>query len=229
MSNVGCRIFPDFERPPKQLVNAFHGMPTANIDDNMNRTAAVVDPTIRQIGSNKGQLIGPAFTIKVSEGDNLMFHKAMDMAQPGDVIVIDAGGQITRSIFGEIMASYCKRRGVAGIIVDGSVRDSAAIAAMEDFIVYAKGVTPNGPYKNGPGEIRGRIVVGGKAVNPGDIVVADEDGIVIITPADAQEVLEKTKAIFAKESVIMETIEREGTYIRPWVEDKLKEIGCETL
>jgi regulator of RNase E activity RraA len=229
MANIGCRIYPDFVRPSKEVLDAFKGLPAANIDDNMNRTAAILDPAIRQVGCPKGQLIGPAFTVKVPEGDNLMFHKAMDMAQSGDVIVIDAGGCTSRSIFGELMSAYCRKRGIAGIIVDGSIRDYTGIAEMENFIVYAKGVTPNGPYKNGPGELRGVISLGGRIVHPGDIIVGDEDGVAVIEPGYAKEILEKTRTVAAKEEAIMKCIVEQGTYDRPWVDQKLKEIGCEIL
>ena len=229
MPNVGCRIYPDFIRPTKEILQGFVDMPSSNIDDCMNRTAAVVDPAIKQIGERKGQLIGPAFTVKVPEGDNLMFHKAMDMAEPGDVIVIDAGGSTTRAIFGEIMVNYCKARGIAGIIIDGSIRDKTAIEDTEGFIVYAKGVTHNGPYKNGPGEIRGVVSIGGKSIKAGDIVVGDEDGITIIPQEDAAHVIEKTKAIFEMEAKAIKKILEEREYPRPWVDAKLEEIGCEML
>lgn len=221
--SVGCRIIEDFKRPAPELIARFQGMPAANIDDNMGRIAAV-DSAIVPIG--KGQLLGCAFTIRVPQGDNLMFHAAMDLAKPGDVIMIDAGGFTDRAIFGELMAAYCKARGIRGIVCDGAIRDRDGISKMEDFPVYARAVIPNGPYKNGPGEINVPIVVGGKVVRPGDIIVGDADGIVIIDPAIADEVADATLAVEKKEAEIMEHILKDGTYVRPWVEDKLKEIGC---
>lgn len=225
MGNVGCKIIKDFKRPAKNIVELFRDLPVANIDDCMNRIAAV-DPMIKPL--NKTKLLGVAFTVKVPEGDNLMFHKAMDMAQPGDVVMIDAGGDTGRSIFGELMITYCKSRNLAGVVVDGSVRDADALAEL-DFPIYAKGVTPNGPYKNGPGEINTPVSIGGKIVCPGDIIVGDGDGIVIIKPEDAEFIAAQTKKVSEKEHGIMETILNEGTYIRPWVEEKLKEIGCEFI
>lgn len=222
--SVGCRIRKDFKRPSPELIARFQGIPAANIDDNMGRLAAV-DTAIVPMG--KGQLLGCAFTIRVPQGDNLMFHAAMDLAEPGDVIVIDAGGFTDRAIFGELMAMYCKSRGIKGIVCDGAIRDSDSIAAMEDFPVYARSVTPNGPYKNGPGEINVPVVIGGKVVHPGDIIVGDGDGIVIIDPAVAEEVADATLAVEKKEAEITEHILKDGTYIRPWVKEKLKEIGCE--
>ena len=216
--SVGCKIIRDFERPAPELVARFKGMPVANIDDNMGRIAAV-DTAIEPIGY-KGQLLGTAFTVRVPQGDNLMFHAAMDLAKPGDVIVIDAGGFTDRAIFGELMSTYCRSRGIVGIVCDGAIRDRNGIAAMENFHVYARSATPNGPYKNGPGEINVPVVIGGKLVRPGDI---------IIDPAIADEIATATEGVEKKEADIMDHILNDGTYIRPWVDDKLKEIGCEII
>ena len=220
----GCRIVEDFQRPAPELVALFQGMPVANIDDCMNRVAAA-DAAIEPIG-HKGQLLGAAFTVGVPQGDNLMSHAAMDLAKPGDVVVIDAGGFTDRAIFGELMAAYCKSRGIRGIVCDGAVRDREGLAAMADFPVYARGVTPNGPYKNGPGEINVPVVIGGKVVRPGDIVVGDDDGVLFIPPEQAEAIARATAEVEKKEAKIMEQILQEGTYIRPWVEEKLREIGC---
>ena len=225
--SVGCKIIRDFERPAPELVARFKGMPVANIDDNMGRIAAV-DTAIELIGY-KGQLLGTAFTVRVPQGDNLMFHAAMDLAKPGDVIVIDAGGFTDRAIFGELMSTYCRSRGIVGIVCDGAIRDRNGIAAMENFHVYARSATPNGPYKNGPGEINVPVVIGGKLVRPGDIIVGDDDGVIIIDPAIADEIATATEGVEKKEADIMDHILNDGTYIRPWVDDKLKEIGCEII
>ena len=193
---IGCKIVLDFKRPSPELIERFREIPVANLDDCMGRTAAV-RAEIVPMGTPK--LLGPAFTVKVPEGDNLMFHKAMDLAKPGDVIVIDAGG---------------------------SIRDAAEIAAM-DYPVYARGVTPNGPYKNGPGEINTVISFGGRTVHPGDIVVADADGMLFVRPEEAETLLKEANAVMEKEAKIMKTQLENGTYDRPWVDEKLKEIGCE--
>lgn len=222
MSNYGCQIYLDFPQPERELVEAFRGLPVANIDDNMWRLGAI-DAAIRPM--NRAPMAGTAFTVRVPAGDNLMFHKAMDLAQPGDVVVISAGGLCERAIFGELMATYCRLRGLAGIVVDGAIRDRDALEQM-DFPIYARGVTPNGPYKNGPGEIGTVVTVGGQVVHPGDILIGDGDGVVVIKPEDAPDLLKKTRAVQAKEEQILETMLRDGTYIRPWVDEKLKEIGC---
>lgn len=224
--SVGCKIIRDFQRPDPELVELFRGLPVANIDDNMERTAAV-ESSIVPIG--KGQLLGTAFTVQVAQGDNLMFHAAMDLAKPGDVIVIDAGGFTERAIFGELMATYCKVRGIRGIVCDGAIRDAEGLAAMEDFPVYAKAVTPNGPYKNGPGQINVPVVIGGKVVHPGDIVVGDSDGVLFIRPENARQLAEATLAVGRKEAEIMRHIMEDGTYIRPWVDTLLQQINCEII
>lgn len=210
MSNIGCKIISDFKRPDKSLVEGFRNIPVANIDDCMNRTAAV-HYDIKPV--NKAKLLGTAFTVKVAQGDNLMFHKAMDMAQEGDVVVIDAGGDTSRAIFGELMINYCKVRKLAGVIVDGCIRDYDEISKL-DFPVYAKGTTPNGPYKNGPGEINTTISFGGQVVHPGDIIIGDGDGIIIVKPSEAEELVNKAKKVVVKEEGIMDIIMKEGTYIR---------------
>ena len=224
--SVGCKIIRDFPRPEPELVALFRDLPVANIDDCMDRTAAV-DSAIVPLG--KGQLLGTAFTVRVAPGDNLMLHAAMDLAKPGDVIVIDAGGFTERAIFGELMATYCKTRGVRGIVCDGAVRDAESLAAMEDFPVYARAVTPNGPYKNGPGEINTPITIGGRIACPGDIVVGDGDGVLFIRPEHATRLAEAAREVGNKEAEIMRNILENGTYIRPWVDDLLKKINCEIL
>lgn len=225
--SYGCKIIKDFPRPEAELVAQFAGMPVANIDDNMQRIAAV-DSKIKPVGY-KGHMVGVAFTVRVAQGDNLMLHAAMDLAKPGDVIVIDAGGFEDRAIFGELMATYMKIRGIKGVICDGAIRDYGGLAALEDFRVYARSASPNGPYKNGPGEINVPVVCGGKIVYPGDIVVADDDGVLFVRPQDAEELIAATKAVEAKEAGIMKHILEDHTYIRPWVDEKLKEIGTEII
>ena len=224
--SLGCRIKRNFERPSKELIEAFRGIPVANIDDNMGRIAAV-DSSIFPLNPNV-RLLGTAFTVNAPAGDNLLFHASLDMAQPGDVIVLANKGSMSRSMCGEIMSNYAKKRGLAGIIIDGCVRDSYALREL-DFPVYAKGVTPNGPYKNGPGEINVPVVIGGKIVKPGDIVVGDDDGVLFIDPAIAAGLADATEAVEKKEAGIMKDILEKGTYVRPWVDETLKAIGCEIL
>lgn len=125
------------------------------------------------------------------------------------------------------MVTYCRKRGINGIVVDGAIRDVGAMESLDDFAIYARGVTPDGPYKNGPGELNTPVVCGGRTVYPGDIVLGDEDGVIFIRPGEAEELLEKVDKLHANELRILDTIEKEGTYIRPWVEEKTKALGIE--
>ena len=163
----------------KHVPKAFRGLPIANLDDCMGRIAAV-DARLKNV--NKTPLLGVAFTVRCPAGDNLMFHKALDLAQPGDILVIAAGGSMSRSLCGEIMSTYARSRGIAGFVVDGCIRDYDELSALTDFPVFARGVTPNGPYKNGPGEINFPVTVAGQVICPGDILVGDGDGLLVIKP-----------------------------------------------
>jgi RraA family protein len=172
------------------------------------------------------RMAGTAFTVKVPPGDNLLVHKAIDIAAPGDVIVVDAGGVLEQAIIGEIMSSWAAQRGLGGMVIDGAVRDAGALA-QNAFPVYAKGVTPRGPYKNGPGEINCPVAIGGMAVMPGDIVIGDEDGVVCVPRADAEQILSLALAQAEKEDAILADIRR-GTLDRGWVDETLRARGCET-
>lgn len=221
---AGCKIKRNFERPAKELVEAFREIPVANIDDNMGRIAAV-DASIFPLNPN-AKILGTAFTVNAPAGDNLLFHKALDMAQPGDVIVLANKGSLSRSLCGEIMSNYAKSRGLAGIIIDGCVRDSYTLSQM-DFPVYAKGITPNGPYKNGPGEMNFPVSFGGIIINPGDILVGDSDGLIAIDPKNAEELAKIAKAYHEGEENQLDGIINRGEWPRPWVQDSLEKVGFE--
>lgn len=224
MANVGCRIRKTFDRPAKELVEAFRDIPVANIDDCMNRIGAV-DSGLKPM--NKARLLGTAFTVKAPAGDNLMFHKALDMAKPRDVLVIAAFGSQSRSLCGEIMTRYAMSKGLAGFVVDGCIRDSVEIGQITDFPVYAKGVTPNGPYKNGPGEINFPVSCGNQVICPGDILVGDGDGLLVIKPDEAAELAQRAKKVSQDETKQFADIAAGTGLNRDWVDAKLESIGVE--
>jgi RraA family protein len=223
MPNIGFRILPMPARPARKLIKGLAAMVTAHLSDNMNRMVAG-GAALRPMHRG-GKLCGPAFTVKVALGDNLMVHKAIDAAAPGDVIVVDAGGDITHAIIGDIMASHAEKRGVAGFVIYGAIRDSAEIGARR-FPVYACGVTHRGPYKNGPGEINAPIALGGMVVHAGDIIVGDADGVVAVPLAHAEEILALAKAQLVKESAILKAIAG-GKVDRRWVDELLRQRGCD--
>ena len=225
MSNAGFRIYKKVNRPDKELIEQFRGLPVANIADEMNRFSCV-DARIKRV--NKAPLLGPAFTVKARIGDNMMFHKALDLAQPGDIIVVDVQGDTVNSVTGEIMMRQALKKGLAGIVIDGAIRDVEALQEMV-MPIYAAAVTPKGPYKDGPGEINVPVSCGGVVGNPGDILVGDADGIVVIRPQDAPVVAEKAKGKLRKEQATMKAIE-EGTLDRSMYSDEafIKK-GCEII
>ena len=224
MSNVGFRIQSRINCPDKNLVEAFRGIPVANISDNMNRTCCL-HARIRPM--NSVPLLGPAFTVKTRPGDNLLLHKAVDMAMPGDVIVVDGQGNLEYALIGELMFLWARERGIAGIVVDGAVRDADALRAM-DIAAYAAGITPAGPSKEGPGEINFPISCGGVLINPGDIMIGDCDGIVAIHSEDAPEVLKKAQATVKKEADIIRDI-KNREWDRSWVDKVLRDKNCEFI
>jgi RraA family protein len=223
MSTIGFRVLPSPPRAAERLLAVFRSLPTSNISDNMLRhhgAGARLRPFHRS-----GNVVGTAFTVKTRPGDNLLTHKAIDMAAPGDVILVDAGGALDHAIIGEIMTSHARMRGVAGMIIDGAIRDVDAISAS-DFPVYACGVTHRGPYKDGPGEINVTINIAGMVVNPGDIIVGDADGVVAITQADAERVIALTVAQKDKEESILAAIASGTAVDRTWVDKMLRDKGC---
>ena len=224
MSNVGFRIYTKINRPDPALISKFREIPVANLADNMGRISCVA-PEIKPY--NDTILLGCAFTVRAPLGDNLMFHKAIDMAKPGDIIVVDGQGGIERSLCGEIMFSHAMSRGIGGFLVDGSIRDTDALKKLP-FPVFARGVTPNGPYKNGPGEINVPVSIGGQVVFPGDIILGDSDGVVVIRAEDAEDMLEKGLAHNRREQVMFRQI-KDGTFDRSWVDKALTENGCEII
>ncbi len=224
MANVGFRIYTKINRPSRELVEGFRNIPVANIADNMGRISCV-DTYIKPY--NDVKLLGPAFTVHAPLGDNLMFHKALDMAQPGDIIVVCGEGDMCHSLCGEIMFTYAMSRGIGGFLIDGLIRDAASLKE-KNFPVYARGVNPNGPYKNGPGEINVPVSCGGQVIRPGDIIVGDSDGVVVIRPEDAEELLKKAVAFNQNEVRIFEQI-KNGTFDRSWIDKTLKEKGCEII
>lgn len=224
MANIGCRIYTKINRPDPALVKRFEGIPVANLDDCMNRIAAL-DSSLIPI--NDSHMVGTAFTVRCSEGDNLMFLKALKMVQPGDVLIIQAAGGMNRALCGEIMSTEARAAGVRGFVVDGCIRDRETLRTYTDFAVYAKGVIPNGPYKNGPGEINVPVAMCGQVIHPGDIIVGDLDGIVVIKPEEAEELLEKVEKIKEIESGWQEILKSGKEIEKPWIDEKLKVLGCE--
>ncbi|MDD8022276.1 MAG: RraA family protein [Paracoccaceae bacterium] len=220
---IGFRICNRARVASKELVEAFAKLPVANVSDTMNRVTAA-GPSLRPMHTS-GSMAGVALTVRARPGDNLMLHKAIDMAKPGDVIVCDAGGDLTNALMGELMLAYAIKRGVVGFVLNGAIRDVDAFRQV-NLPTFAAGITHRGPYKDGPGEINVAISLNGMVIEPGDIVIGDSDGVLSVPLDQAEEILQKTAAKHATEERQMKAI-AEGTNDRSWVDKALRERGCE--
>ncbi len=192
---IGFRAFLDFERPDPALVDAYREIPSSNIGDCVKRMNCMFGG-IRSYNSLK--VVGPAFTVKVPAGDNLVAQMALDYARPGDIIVIDGAGYTDRALVGGMMLAYAEERGLGGFVVNGAVRDLDDIASSP-LPVFALAATPLGPYREGPGELNVPVVCGGQVVLPGDLLVGDSDGLVVIPRRDAPALLEAVRQNLAME------------------------------
>lgn len=220
----GFRIRSDFIRPDRVLMDAFREFGTPDISDQLNRLYAV-NPEIHCLTGPEHTLCGPALTVKVFPGDNLMVHKSLDVARPGDIVVVDASGTRNNAVLGDLISTKAKHRGIAGFIVDGLVRDLPAITEL-DFPVFARGTTPIGPLHRGPGEINHPICCGGIVVNPGDLIVADQAGVVVVPRGIAVELLERLEQYKDANRVYFDSVRR-GTFSNAWVDRLLEDAGCQ--
>lgn len=220
---IGFRILNRTRAVPADLVARFAALPVANVSDSMHRMTAGGD-RLRKFHRD-GTLAGPALTVKARPGDNLMIHKAIEMAQPGDVIVVDAGGDLSNSLMGELMLARAVKLGVAGFVLNGAVRDMDAFLAT-NLPVFAAGITHRGPYKDGPGEINVPVAIDGMVIEPGDLILGDSDGVLSVPFDAAEEVYAKTVAKQEAEAKLMEQIHA-GTVDKSWVDAALHRLGCE--
>ena len=221
MAELGFQINTHKHTVSTATLKKFAKFAVANISDVMNRTNGTVD--LRPFHKG-GKILGRAFTVKTAPGDNLMVHKAIDMAAPGDVIVVDAGGLQRNAIIGEIMSSLAESKKIAGFVIDGPIRDVDALS-KGNFPVFARSISHRGPYKEGPGEINVTVSIDGMVVQPGDIIVGDEDGLLAIRPEIAEELAKLVAAVEKKEKEILAKIAK-GTLDRSWVDQVLRAKGA---
>ena len=221
---IGFRILERKRAISADVAKRFADVPVACVSDVMSRMDAA-GPTLRPMHGG-GVLCGPAFTVKTRPGDNLMVHKSLMLAQPGDVIVVDAGGDLTNAIIGELMLSTAMMRGIAGVVINGAIRDSEWVG-NHDFPVYAAGVTHRGPYKDGPGEINVPVALGGMVVEPGDLIVGDADGLMCVPYDEVEAVYAMAAAKRDKEAKVLENTLAGKFDDKSWVDESLRRLGCE--
>ncbi len=223
--NLGFIIHTRVDRPSPQLVAPFKEFATCNVCDVLGRFGAM-HYTIKPLVPG-WKVAGPAITVRTRPCDNLLIYKALELAQPGDVLVISNYEYETNATWGDLTSMMAKARGLAGMVTDGLARDIAGLREV-DLPVFARGLTPNSPMKDGPGEINVPISCGGVIVNPGDIIVGDEDGVVVVPRADAELVIQRTRAIMAKEEKTVRDIQS-GKVIPEWVNKALAEKGAQIV
>jgi regulator of RNase E activity RraA len=197
------------------ILAALREIPVAALSDNMHRNigSTGLHPYHRPMART---MAGTAVTARSRGGDNLTYLRALEFCRPGDVLVIDAGGDLNNAVVGGILSFYAAHIGVVGVVIDGAIRDVAEVRARE-FPVYARGVTHRGPYKDGPGEINVPVSVGGMVVNPGDIVVGDQDGLMAFAPDEATLLIEKARAHLATEAETIRAM-KEGRWDRAFID-----------
>ena len=201
-------IIKQFQRPSPTLVAAYARHGSATVHEAMGRFGAM-EHTIKPLARGM-KLCGPAFTVKAQAGDNVMILRAIRDAQPGDVIVVDCGRCVESGPFGELTATECKTKGLGGFVTTGSVRDSAAIIEM-GFPVFSSGISIVGTVKESLGLINHPISAGAVIVRPGDLILGDDDGIVVVPQERLEEVLKKSDARVAKEDQTLEKIRAGGS------------------
>lgn len=219
-SRYGCRIGSMPAAVDPALLAALGSIPVACISDVMMRLVAA-GTNLRPVGVSR--LCGTAITVRVPPGDNLMVHKAIELARAGDVIVVDAAGDLTNAIIGERMVTAAEAKGIAGFVIHGAIRDADYLRKCS-FPVFAAGITHRGPYKNGPGELNYPIAINGMVIMPGDPVVGDDDGLICLPIADAPSL-----ATAARAKADSEAANSPIGGERAWIDATLRRLNCDGL
>ena len=210
------------ERVPASLVEAareFQASILADVGGRRGTLHGRIQPLSKTM-----KVAGPAITVEVRPGDNLMIHAALQLAQPGDVIVVDGKGDLSCALTGALMAAHAQKVGVAGFVIDGAVRDTDE-CARGSFPIFAAGANPNGPVKAVAGRINWPVSVGGTTVNPGDLIVGDADGVVVVPREHAAAIVGGAQAKVDAEAERMKAIGR-GDASQAWVEVQLRALGA---
>jgi 4-hydroxy-4-methyl-2-oxoglutarate aldolase len=220
LGKVGFRVQSEWSRPSVALLEAFGSASSAQVADSMSRLGAM-DVGIKPIWPSP-RIVGAALTVWCHAGDNLMLHKAISLAQPGDIIIVNTQGNVTNSPFGELLATSAVEVGIRAVIVDGTVRDAEALQKLK-LPVYARGLCSNGCNKDGAGEVGSVIACGGVAVRSGDIIIADRDGVVVV-PLDAgPEIAKLSLAQVEREEKRLAEIAK-GILFRPEIDEQLRKL-----
>lgn len=209
------------DRVPAALVEAarkFQASILADVGGRRGTLGGRIQPLSKSM-----KVAGPAFTVEVRPGDNLMIHAALQLAQPGDVIVVDGKGDLSCALTGALMAAHAQKAGIAGFVIDAAVRDTDD-CAKGSFPIFAAGANPNGPLKGATGRINWPVSLAGTTVNPGDLIVGDADGVVVVPREMAAGIVKGAQAKVDSENQRMAAIGR-GELAQAWVGETLKAVG----
>lgn len=213
----------DFPRPSREVLDALSAVSSSMACDAQDRAGAL-HHSIKPVTTSR-RFVGPVLTVQTGPKDNLSSYAALSVAQPGDVVVITNGGFDGCAAVGDIYVGMARNAGVAACVTDGMARDVTGIEQI-GLPVYARGTTPNSPFKNGPGSVGVPISIGGVSVSPGDIALADEDGVVIVPLAGIESFLEALSSIRAREAEMTAWVEG-GRVAPPWLDDLLDAPGVD--
>lgn len=217
---IGFRIVTDVPRVPDDVVEAFRGRASSNVADAMGRFRFMDPGMVSRTGR---PVCGVAVTVNARPGDNLMVHKGLELARPGDVVVVSTNGNTTSAVFGELMGHTAVGAGVGGLVVDGAVRDVDGLRAL-GLPVFSRSVNPGGCDKDGPGEINVPIACGSTVVLPGDLIVGDLDGVAVVPRTDAAAVLDAVTALEEREEKRIQAI-RDGELFKAEIDETLRRRG----
>ena len=219
---IGLKVLKRRRAVPVELALQFIGVPVSNVSDCMSRLFGG-GAHLRPMHSGR-PMSGPALTVRTRPGDNLMIHKALQMAAPGDIIVVDAGGDLTNAVIGDLVVGVAIQRGLGGFVINGAIRDARALREG-DFPIFAAGVTHRGSYKDGPGEINVPIAIDGMVIEPGDLIIGDDDGVLCVPFDHVQSVLAAARKKADVEAVKAKAIAA-GQVDTAWIDATLKRLGC---
>lgn len=222
---AAIRVFLNVARPAPELISPFAQAPTGNICDAMDRFGAL-DYRVQAITPGL-RMCGAALTVRTRPGDNLVIYQALELAQPGDVLALATYDYTTGSTLGDLVVNNAKRRGLAGIVCDGLARDAAGIRRI-GLPVFARGTSPASPFKDGPGEINAPVSCGGVSIQPGDVIVGDDDGVVVLPQRDLAAIAERLQAVVKKEEQMLSDIEA-GRLTNEAMRKRLEERGVEFI
>lgn len=221
IGQIGFGFMEEIERADRLLIDGLLGAGSADVTDAQNRTGAMI-PEMKPLASGQ-KIVGSAITVELPPGDNLMLYKALQLARPGDVLVVNTNGNLTKAVWGELMTRTAMALQIGGLVVDGLIRD-AELNRQLPFPIFCRGTASVSVEKNGPGFVNGEITCGGVVVHPGDIMIGDDDGIVVVKRQNLHLVLDQLKKLQERETLRRQEIAG-GQFLPKWLDREMREKG----